>query len=58
MLGHDYHKTMRAKLEQLRAAVNGMAPGVETRVFVDTGPVIERALARFQGWVGWERILA
>jgi epoxyqueuosine reductase len=50
--GHDYHEIMRAKLEQLRSAVEGLAPGVETRVFVDTGPVIERALARFSG-IGW-----
>jgi epoxyqueuosine reductase QueG len=43
---------MRAKLEQLRAAVEGLAPGVETRTFVDTGPVVERAFARFSG-IGW-----
>jgi epoxyqueuosine reductase len=50
--GCDYHEIMRAKLEQLRAAVEGLAPGVETRVFVDTGPVVERAFARFSG-IGW-----
>jgi epoxyqueuosine reductase len=43
---------MRAKLEQLRAAVEELAPGVETRVFVDTGPIVERAFARFSG-IGW-----
>jgi epoxyqueuosine reductase len=50
--GHDYHEIMRAKLEQLRAAVEELAPGVETRVFVDTGPIVERAFARFSG-IGW-----
>jgi epoxyqueuosine reductase len=52
--GYDYHEVMRAKLEQLRAAVEGSGPGVETRVFVDTGPVVERAFARFSaiGWMG------
>jgi epoxyqueuosine reductase len=50
--GHDYHEVMREKLEKLRAAIEGLAPGVETRVYVDTGPVIERAFARFSG-VGW-----
>ena len=50
--GHDYHEIMRAKLEQLRAAVEELAPGVETRAFVDTGPVVERAFARFSG-IGW-----
>jgi epoxyqueuosine reductase len=50
--GQDYHEIMRAKLEQLRAALEELAPGVETRVFVDTGPVVERAFARFSG-IGW-----
>lgn len=50
--GRDYHEIMREKLERLRAAIDGLAPGTETRVFVDTGPVVERAFARFSG-VGW-----
>ncbi|MGO9274724.1 MAG: tRNA epoxyqueuosine(34) reductase QueG [Terriglobia bacterium] len=50
--GHDYHRVMRAKLERLRAELESLAPGVETRVYVDTGPVVERALARYSG-IGW-----
>jgi epoxyqueuosine reductase len=50
--GRDYHEIMRARLERLRAALEELAPGIETRVFVDTGPVVERAFARFAG-VGW-----
>ncbi len=50
--GFDYHEVMRAKLEQLRATVKELAPSAETRVFVDTGPVVERAFARFSG-IGW-----
>ena len=50
--GRDYHLIMRAKLEELRATIAGLAPGVETRVYVDTGPVLERAFARFSG-IGW-----
>jgi epoxyqueuosine reductase len=50
--GTDYHKMMRSRLEELRRAIKGMAPGVETRVFVDTGPVVERAFARLSG-IGW-----
>ena len=50
--GRDYHKLMRAKLEELRKAVENMAPGAETRVYVDTGPVVERAFARYSG-IGW-----
>jgi epoxyqueuosine reductase len=50
--GQDYHEMMRAKLEQLRAALEEFGPSVETRVFVDTGPIVERAFARFSG-IGW-----
>jgi len=50
--GEDYHEVMRAKLEKLRAALEELVPGVETRVFVDTGPIVERAFARFSG-LGW-----
>jgi epoxyqueuosine reductase len=32
--------------------MEALAPGVETRVYVDTGPVIERAFARYSG-IGW-----
>ncbi len=50
--GQDYHEIMRAKLEQLRKAIETLAPGAETRVYVDTGPVVERAFARYSG-IGW-----
>ena len=50
--GHDYHSVMRSKLERLRTELESLAPGVETRVYVDTGPVVERALARYSG-IGW-----
>lgn len=50
--GRDYHEVMREKLERLRSAIEDLAPGVETRVYVDTGPVVERAFARFSG-IGW-----
>jgi epoxyqueuosine reductase len=50
--GTDYHGVMRNKLEGLRAALVELAPGVETRVYVDTGPIVERAFARLSG-IGW-----
>jgi epoxyqueuosine reductase len=50
--GRDYHELMRAKLEALRTELEKLAPGVETRVYVDTGPVVERAFARYSG-IGW-----
>jgi epoxyqueuosine reductase QueG len=50
--GRDYHEIMREKLERFRGAIEALAPGAETRVYVDTGPVPERAFARFSG-LGW-----
>jgi epoxyqueuosine reductase len=50
--GTDYHRVMRGKLEQLRTTIEKLAPGVETRVYVDTGPLVERAFARLSG-IGW-----
>jgi epoxyqueuosine reductase len=50
--GRDYHQIMRSKLEALRAEIEKLAPDVQTRVFVDTGPVVERAFARLSG-IGW-----
>ena len=43
---------MRGKLEQLRMAVEKLARNVDTRVYVDTGPIVERAFARLSG-MGW-----
>jgi epoxyqueuosine reductase len=50
--GTDYHHVMRGKLEQLRTTIEKLAPGFETRVYVDTGPLVERAFARLSG-MGW-----
>ncbi|HEY6272510.1 MAG TPA: tRNA epoxyqueuosine(34) reductase QueG, partial [Terriglobales bacterium] len=50
--GRDYHAIMRSRLERLRADIESLAPGVETRAFVDTGPIVERAFARLSG-IGW-----
>jgi epoxyqueuosine reductase len=50
--GRDYHEIVRTKLETLRAEIEKSARGVETRVFVDTGPIVERAFARLSG-IGW-----
>jgi epoxyqueuosine reductase len=50
--GKDYHDVMRSKLEQLRMAIEKLTQDVETRVYVDTGPIMERAFARRSG-IGW-----
>jgi epoxyqueuosine reductase len=51
--GDDYHLVMRHKLDELAAWLSSNAPApARTRVYVDTGPVLERDLARRAG-LGW-----
>lgn len=50
--GTDYHAVMQTRLEQLRKEIETLAPEAGTRVYVDTGPVVERAFARYSG-IGW-----
>ena len=50
--GQDYHEVLRTKLEGLRKSIEAISQEVETRVYVDTGPVVERAFARHSG-IGW-----
>src|SRR4029077_14335413 len=51
--GSDYHEVLREKLEALAAAMRERFPEpVQARVYVDTGPVQERILAKHAG-LGW-----
>jgi epoxyqueuosine reductase len=50
--GMDYHDVMRSRLEHLRMAIEKLTVDVETRAYVDTGPIVERAFARLAG-IGW-----
>ncbi|HMA12688.1 MAG TPA: tRNA epoxyqueuosine(34) reductase QueG, partial [Steroidobacteraceae bacterium] len=52
-LGRDYHKVMRHALARLAADIAARAPH-SYRVFVDSGPVLEKPLARNAGlgWIG------
>jgi epoxyqueuosine reductase len=51
--GDDYHDVMKTRLEALRARlVSEMGP-MESRVYVDTGPVVERAYAAAAGLGAW-----
>lgn len=51
--GRDYHRVMKAKLIILAARLEGLAGRpVAARVYVDTGPILERDLARRAG-LGW-----
>jgi epoxyqueuosine reductase len=53
-LGRDYHKLMRARLQKLADRIAGEIGAFGHRVFVDSAPVLERALARNAGlgWIG------
>ncbi len=53
-LGRDYHKVMRRRLAQLAERIREQSASAGYRVFVDTGPVLEKALARDAGlgWIG------
>ena len=51
-LGRDYHKVLRNALQGLAEDMIGALGPMGYRVFVDSGPVLERALARKAG-IGW-----
>ena len=53
-LGRDYHKLMRNRLQKLAARIAEEIGPFGHRVFVDSAPVLERALARNAGlgWIG------
>ena len=53
-LGRDYHKLMRRRLQQLCERVVSAVGPFGYRVFTDSAPVLEKALARNAGlgWIG------
>jgi epoxyqueuosine reductase len=53
-LGRDYHKLLRHRLKRLAEWLRSCVGDTQYRVFVDSAPVMERALARKAGlgWVG------
>lgn len=51
-LGRDYHKLIRKRLAQLAQRIEADADCGNYRAFVDTAPVLERALAE-QAGLGW-----
>ena len=53
-LGRDYHKVIRARLQRLADRIEGRIGRFGYRAFVDSAPVLEKALARNAGlgWIG------
>ncbi len=48
----DYHKVLLKRLRALEAAMHSVYGEFECRAYVDTGPVVERSIARAAG-LGW-----
>ena len=53
-LGRDYHKLMRKKLQQLAVRIQTQVGDFGFRAFVDSAPVLEKAIAEHagSGWIG------
>lgn len=51
-LGRDYHKLIRKRLAQLASKIEEAIGGGNYRAFVDSAPVLERAIAE-QAGLGW-----
>ena len=57
--GPDYHRFMKRKLGQLLVRVQKISGSASGRVFVDSAPLLERALGRLAGlgWIGKNSML-
>jgi epoxyqueuosine reductase len=53
-LGRDYHKVLRTRLQKLATLISNRAGPFGYRAFVDSAPVLEKALAEKAGlgWIG------
>ncbi len=53
-MGRDYHKLIRKKLKALAERIKQEVEGFEYRVFTDSAPVMEKAIAEKAGlgWIG------
>ena len=50
--GKDYHDVMLQRLKQLEQYLHSQIPDIQTRSYVDTGPIMEKAWAQEAG-IGW-----
>ena len=53
-LGRDYHRLMRNRLQRLASQIEGVVGELGYRAFVDSAPVMEKAIAEKAGlgWIG------
>jgi len=58
-LGRDYHKLMRNRLQKLAQRIGEVVGDFGYRAYVDSAPVLEKALARNAGlgWIGKHTVL-
>ncbi|MEO7064233.1 MAG: tRNA epoxyqueuosine(34) reductase QueG [Dokdonella sp.] len=58
-LGRDYHKLLRGRLQKLSERISAVTGPFGYRVFTDSAPVLEKALARNAGlgWIGKHTLL-
>jgi epoxyqueuosine reductase len=58
-LGRDYHKLMRQRLQRLASRIEAEVGAFGYRAFVDSGPVLEKAIGRNAGlgWIGKNTLL-
>ncbi|MGQ0618477.1 MAG: tRNA epoxyqueuosine(34) reductase QueG [Panacagrimonas sp.] len=58
-LGRDYHRVMRARLLKLARRIERLAGPHGHRVYADSAPILEKALARNAGlgWIGKHTLL-
>lgn len=52
-IGEDYHKIVKRKLEMLGVYIKELEENIEYKTFVDTGPLVEREVAKRAG-IGWQ----
>ncbi len=50
--GKDYHAVFKERLQQLESFIVSRAPEAQTKWYVDTGPIMEKAWAQEAG-IGW-----
>ncbi len=50
----DYHKTLQKRLRRLLRVLHSEIPDLQAKIYVDTGPVLEREFAMMAGlgWIG------